>query len=221
MSGSGEGPVRVDLRADPDRDLADVVAHVRSGGLVAYPTETVYGLGGPVTEAGVEALRALKGRGGDKPFLALVESAEAVAGLAWTDAARELAAVFWPGPLTLVLSDPSGIFPAGVRDASTGTVGVRVSPHPLASRLVKALGGPLTSTSLNVPGEAPASSGTEAVEVVRALGGRDVVVLDVGTLPPSQPSTVVDCTGPEPVVLRRGTVPTERIRCAIPEIHGE
>lgn len=216
-----EWPTRIDLRADPDADLGDVVRHLRRDGLVAYPTETVYGLGGATTEGSVRALRRTKGREGDKPFIALVESAEAVAALSWTPAARELAEIFWPGPLTLVLGDPSGIFPVGVRDATTGAVAVRVSPDPCAARLVSALGGPLTSTSLNAPGSPPATSGAEAVEVVRELGGRDVLVLDVGTLPPSSPSTIVDCRGREPVVLRAGSVPTERLRCAIPEIHGE
>jgi len=216
-----EWPARLDLRADPEADLHEVAAHLRAGRLIAYPTETVYGLGGAVTEDAVRALRHRKGREDDKPFIALVSSAEAVRKLAWTAAARALAEIFWPGPLTLVLDDPSGIFPVGVRDERTGAVGVRVSPHPLVRRLVEALGGPLTSTSLNEPGRPPATSGTEAVEVVRALGGRDVLVLDTGTLPPSSPSTVVDCRGPEPVVLRAGSVPTERLRCAIPEIHGE
>jgi L-threonylcarbamoyladenylate synthase len=214
-------PGRIDLRADPDADLSEVVRHIRADGLVAYPTETVYGLGGAVTPAAVAALQRLKGREGDKPFLALVRSEDDVAGLAWNDAARELAAVFWPGPLTLVLADPLGIFPVGVRDERSGAVGVRVSPHPLVARLVGELGGPLTSTSLNVPGEAPAASGSEAAEIVARLGGTDVPVLDVGTLPPSAPSTVLDCTGPVPVVLRAGSVPTERLRCAIPEIHGQ
>lgn len=215
-------PTRLDLRADPDADLSEVVAHLREDGLVAYPTETVYGLGGAVTEGAVRALRRAKGREADKPFIALVESAESVDGLAWTPDARELAEIFWPGPLTLVLGDPAGIFPNGVRDGRTGAVGVRVSPHPLVARLVRALGGPVTSTSLNAPGEPPATSGTDAVEAVKKLGaGGDVLVLDGGTLPPSAPSTVVDCTGAEPVVLREGSVPTERLRCAIPEIHGE
>ena len=214
-------PVRLDLRADPEADLSAVVAHLLAGGLIAYPTETVYGVGGMLTEAALAELSRLKGRESDRPFLALVESAEAVEGLAWTDAARELARIFWPGPLTLVLEDPLGIFPGGVRDRVTGAVGVRVSPHPLVARLVTGSGGGLTSTSLNVPGEAPATSGTDAVEVVRRLGGRNVLLLDSGTLPPSAPSTIVDCTGPEPVVRREGTVPKERLRCVIPEIHGE
>lgn len=214
-------PTRLDLRADPDRDLSAVVTHLRAGGLIACPTETVYGLGGVVSEPAVAELSRVKGREAGKPFIALVESAAAVSGLAWTDAARELAQIFWPGPLTLVLLDPLGIFPIGVRDERTGAVGVRVSPHSLVARLVAELAGPMTSTSLNEPGGLPATSGTDAVEVVRRLGGRDVLVLDAGTLPPSAPSTIVDCTGPEPVVRRAGTVPTERLRCAIPEIHGD
>lgn len=216
-----EGPTRIDLRADPDADLGPVVRHLRSGGLIAYPTETVYGIGGAVTDEAVRALRRAKGREAGKPFIALVSSAEAVEGLAWTPAARELATIFWPGALTLVLDDPSGIFPVGVRDEATGAVAVRVSPHLWVARLVGAWGGPVTSTSLNVPGAAPAMSGTEAVEVVRELGAPEVLVLDAGRLPASSPSTIVDCRGPEPVVLRAGSVPTERLRCAIPEIHGD
>lgn len=214
-------PAVADLRADPDADLSDVVRHLGADGLLAYPTETVYGLGGAATEKAVAALRRLKDREGDKPFLLLVPSAESVPDLAWTEEARELAKIFWPGPLTLVLADPSGIFPGGVRDRATGSVGVRVSPHPAITRLMAEWAAPLTSTSLNVPGEPPALSRSEAVDVVRRLGGRDVLVLDAGTLPPSEPSTVVDCTGSVPVVRRRGSVPTERLTCAIPEIHRE
>jgi len=215
------GPRRFDLRADPDVDLTAVIAHVRAGGLLAYPTETVYGLGGAATAGAVAALRRLKSRDGDKPFLVLVHSAEAVGQLTWTDSARELARLFWPGPLTLVLADPLGIFPVGIRDGKTGGVGVRVSPHALVARLVAESGGPLTSTSLNLPGAPPVTSGTDAMEVVRELGGENVIVLDAGTLDASAPSTIVDCTGPVPIVRRAGTVPTERLRCAIPEIHGE
>jgi tRNA threonylcarbamoyl adenosine modification protein (Sua5/YciO/YrdC/YwlC family) len=213
-------PERLDLRADPEADLSRVVQHLRAGGLIAYPTETVYGVGGSTAEGAVARLRRLKSREPDKPFLLLVESIGAVEGLRWTPEARELARAFWPGSLTLVLEDPVGIFPRWVSDQDGRAVGVRVSPHPLVARLLREVGGPLTSTSLNVPGEPPASSGSEAVEVVRRLGDRDVLVLDAGTLPRSGPSTVVDCTGEEPVVLREGSIPTRRLRCAIPRIHG-
>lgn len=214
-------PARLDLRADPEADLKPVIEQLRAGGAIAYPTETVYGLGSACTPEGISAVRALKGRAADKPLIALVASLEAVSALRWTDGARELAGIFWPGPLTLVLEDPAGIFPSGVRHDEDGTVGVRVSPHPLVTRLVEALGGPLTSTSLNTPGECPATSGHAAADVVHRLGGTGVLVLDVGTLPPSGPSTVVDCTGELPRVIREGTVPIGRLRCAIPEIHAE
>lgn len=212
-------PRTLDLRVDPDASLLSVVEHLRTGGVIAYPTETVYGLGSACAAAGIRRIRELKQRDPDKPLIVLVESVDSVAGLGWTDAARELAGIFWPGPLTLVLRDPGRIFPVGIRHPRTGSVGVRISPHPTARRLVVELGAPLTSTSLNLPGESPASSGHTAVGVVRALGGSDVWVLDAGTLPAAIPSTVVDCTGPEPVVVREGSVPVSRLRCAIPEIH--
>jgi len=215
-----DGPERLDLRADPGGDLSAAVRHVRRGGLIAYPTETVFGVGGDLSLESVTALRRLKSREADKPFILLVDSAAAVEGLRWTPPARELAEVFWPGSLTLVLEDPRGIFPRWVSDVAKRTVAVRVSPHPLVARLLAELGGPLTSTSLNAPGEPPASSGAEAVERLRDLGARDVLVLDAGRLPRSGPSTVIDCTGEEPVVLREGSIPTSRLRCATPRIHG-
>jgi L-threonylcarbamoyladenylate synthase len=213
---SDAAPRVLDLRADPDADLEPVVEHLRAGGVVAHPTETVYGLGSACIEEGVRRVGVLKRREAGKPLIALVPSAASVSGLRWTDAARELASIFWPGSLTLVLADPERLFPPGVRHPVDGTVAVRVSPHPVAARLVSALGAPLTSTSLNAPGEPPAASGHQATRVVLGLGGSDVFVLDAGTLRPSGPSTVVDCTGPEPIVLRVGTVPVERLRCAIP-----
>jgi L-threonylcarbamoyladenylate synthase len=213
-------PRTLDVWADVERHLREILEHLAAGGLIAYPTETVYGLGGALRADAVARVRELKGREGGKPLLVLVPSADSVSGLRWTPSARDLARIFWPGPLTLVLEDPLGIFPAGVRDEDTHAVGVRVSPHPVVARLVSGLGGPLTSTSLNVPGESPAASGGEASKVVTSLHAPDVLVLDWGTLAPSLPSSVVDCTGDEPVVIREGAVPTSRLRCAVPAIHG-
>lgn len=210
---------RIDLRGDPDADLSPALEHLEAGLPLAYPTETVYGLGGAVTPEAVERVRRLKGRDAARPMLLLIESPDAVPSLRWTPHARELADAFWPGALTLVLEDQDRIFPVGVRSESTGGVGVRVSPHPLVRRILGVFGRPLTSTSLNVPGQTPASSGTEAAEVAGRLGGGPILLLDAGTLPPSGPSTVVDCTGPMPVVLREGSIPVGRLRCVIPEIH--
>ncbi len=215
-------PLRtLDLRGDPDRDLGPVVDHLRNDGVVGYPTETVYGLGSACTEVGMRALQMVKGRSEEKSFIALVASRESIAGLAWTEEASELADIFWPGSVTLVLGDPDGTFPPGVRDPASGGVAVRVSPHPVVQRLLSAFGGAITSTSLNISGSLPAASGAEAREVLETIGADDVWLLDVGTLPESGPSTVIDFMGPVPIVLREGTVPIERIRCAIPDIYGQ
>jgi L-threonylcarbamoyladenylate synthase len=212
----------VDVRDMPPEEarLDEVVAHLRAAGVVAYPTETVYGFGGVCTPAAVDRVRRLKRREGDKPFLVLVRSAEDLDGLAWTDEARELGRIFWPGAVTLVLADPGHIFPPGVRSAD-GSVAARVSPHPLARRLVEALGEPVTSTSANAPGAPPARSAEEVLDAAASLGaGEELLVLNGGLLAPSGPSTIVDCTGPTPVVVREGTVPIHRLRCALPELHG-
>lgn len=219
---TAQGPRVLDLRGEapgPDA-VAPAVRHLEEGGVLAYPTETVYGFGGPCTPAGVEAVAALKSRDPDKPFLVLAPSLESLESLVWPGYARELAEVFWPGSVTLVLPDPDGTFPPGVRSAA-GTVAVRVSPHPWVRALMEAGSGPLTSTSANVPGRPPAVNGAEAAEAARALGaGPEVLVLEAGTLPPSEPSTLVDCTGAVPRVLREGSVPLNRLRCAVPETAG-
>jgi L-threonylcarbamoyladenylate synthase len=207
---------RSDLAGDVGTILPEVLEHLRGGKVIGYPTETVYGLGSTIDPEAVARVRALKSRRAGKPLIALVASSDAVSGLRWTEEARELARIFWPGPLTLVLEDPQGIFPDGVRDEDTRAVGIRVSPHPLLAGLLAELGEPLTSTSLNAPGERPAESGAEALDVLRRLGGHDVLLLEGGHLAPSKPSSVVDCTGPEPVVIREGAVTTSRLRCVVP-----
>lgn len=215
----GRSPRRVDMRAGQESALAEAVTHLREGRVLMYPTETVYGIGASATTDGVLALRAVKPRAAGQPFLALVPGADAVGALDWTDAARALARAFWPGALTLVLSDPSGVFPPGVGSAE-GAVAVRHSPDPTVGRILEATGTPLLSSSANLPGRPPATSGSEALIVAREMGaGAEVLVLDAGTLPPSAPSTIVDCTGAIPVVLRSGSVPPDRLRCVLPEIH--
>lgn len=208
----------IDLRADPEHDLSSVVEHLRVGGTIAYPTETVYGIGSLATATGVERVQELKGRGDDKPLLLLLPSADAADMLSWNPEAAALAEIFWPGSVTLVLDDPKGHFPPGIRSPS-GSVGVRVSPHPTVARLLAALGEPITSTSLNAAGAEPARSGDDARAVLQHLGAEGTWLLDGGTLPPSAPSTVVDCTAQKPRVLREGAVPIGRLRCALPEIH--
>ena len=194
------------------RELREVGRHLRAGGLLAYPTETVYGLGGLVRREPLDALAALKGRGADKPFLLLLPGPRAARGLTWTPCAERLAERLWPGPLTLVLADPGGVFPARVRGGGGG-VAVRVSPTPVVRQLLDEVGAPMTSTSANPPGGRPALSGGEAWEAARALGADERLwVVDAGEIPPAAASTIVDCTGPAPVVLRDGAVDASRVR---------
>jgi len=200
---------------EPSLDPA--VRRLRTDGVLAYPTETVYGLGSLLRPAPIQRLRRAKARD-DRPMLVLVRDAGMVADLRWSEEARRLAEIFWPGAVTLVLDDPEARFPAGIRSEG-GTVGVRVSPHPVVAALLELLGEPLVSTSANIPGEPPARTGEEAGEVLRALElVAGALLLDAGVLPPSRPSTVLDCSTEPFTVLRAGAVPVERMRCAVPSI---
>jgi len=214
------GPRRVPFAtaAERERNAASVAEHLRSGGLLAYPTETVYGFGCALRQDALTALAALKSREGVKPFLLLIGDASELQGVRWTEAARRLAAEFWPGPLTLALAAEEGAFPAGVLSRGR-TVAVRVSPHPAVRAILRALPRPITSTSANLPGSTPAIDADEAAAVVHALGAGDaVLVVDGGRLPPSPPSTLVDCSREPPCVLRVGAIPLEALRDAVPEI---
>lgn len=202
--------------ADVTAALPPTVAHLRAGGLLAYPTETVYGLGSRPRESEVRALASLKGRAAGKPFLLLVASrvmAESQ-GLAFNESANALARAFWPGPLTLVLPGGSGRLPDLLR-GQEGGIAVRWTSHPDIARLVVALGEPLTSTSANLPGAAPAP-GAAAILRDFAASVRDgvLLVLDGGVLGNRPPSTVVDCTGHTPRVIRAGAVSLAELRGA-------
>lgn len=193
------------------------VAHLNAGGLLAYPTETVYGLGSRAMHADVGALAALKGRSAAKPFLLLISDramAEAH-GLAFNASADALARAFWPGPLTLVLPGGSGRLPDLLRGPDGG-IAVRWTSHQAIAQLVAALGAPLTSTSANLPGKPP---GPGAAAIVRdfapAVDAGQLMVLDGGVLGNRPPSTVVDCTRPAAHIVREGTLSVAELRRAV------
>jgi L-threonylcarbamoyladenylate synthase len=202
------------------RAIPQAVLHLVRQGLIAYPTETVYGLGSIASPEAVRRLAELKGREPGKPFLLLVSDLAmlAAAGLRLTDAAARLAAAFWPGPLTLVLPGGEGVLPDGLRGPEGG-IAVRWTSHAGTSRLVAALGSPITSTSANRPKEPGAMTGAEAAGIFAAdvAEGR-LLVLDAGRLDHSPPSTLVDCTGRVPRVVRAGALPPERLRAIVPAL---
>lgn len=195
--------------AEREGARAEVAAHLAGEEIVAYPTETVYGLGCVPREGALRKLAAFKG---DRPFLLLIEDPASVSGLDWSAAALRLAERFWPGPVTLALPARGGVFPPQVVGPD-GVVAVRVSPHPAVEDLLRAAGGPITSTSANLPGEPPARTAAEAARAAESLEG--LLVLDGGMLPPALPSTIVWC-GPGPVkILREGVVDRDAIEAVV------
>ncbi len=197
--------------------IPSVLAHLRGGGLLAYPTETVYGLGSLSTPEGLTALIRLKGRAPGKPFLLLISS-RAMAeswGLGFNASASALASAFWPGPLTLVLPGGEGRLPDALRGVEGG-IAVRHTSHAGIVRLVAALGAPLTSTSANRPGQPAAPGVSRLVEFFQgAVDAGQLLVLDGGVLGNVPPSTVVDCTGVVPKMIRTGAIPVAELRAAV------
>ena len=197
--------------------IPQVVKHLRQGGLLAYPTETVYGLGSRALHDDVAALAALKGRTAGKPFLLLISNREMAEahGLAFNASADALAKAFWPGPLTLVLPGGSGRLPDLLRGPDGG-IAVRWTSHQAIAQLVQSLGVPLTSTSANLPGKPP---GPGAAAIARdfapAVDSGQLMVLDGGVLGNRPPSTVVDCTRPEAQIVREGTLSVAELRRAV------
>ncbi len=203
--------------------ISGTIAHLRAGGVLAYPTETVYGFGGQADQIGVDALATFKGRAPGKPFLLLISGSAMLAriGLHLPANAAALAARHWPGPLTLVLPGGERRVPDRLRGPEGG-VAVRWTPHPGLTRLIAAYGEPITSTSANRPGVPPASSAGEIVKEWSDTMARGVLrVLDGGILRASAPSTVVDCTGRHPRVIRPGAIPAAALRESVPDLIGD
>ncbi len=192
--------------------VAAVADVLRRGGVVAYPTETFYGLGALARDpVAVARLAAAKGRADGKPLPLLAGDRGQVDEVAELDpAARRLADAFWPGPLTLVLPARPGLPPEIT--AGTGTVGIRISGSEIARALSLGAGGALVSTSANPSGGPPP---VRAADLEAALRARLDAVLDAGPAPGGQPSTVVALEGGTPRLLRAGAVPYGRILAAL------
>ncbi len=197
-------PVRI--LAPTPAALAEAARVIRSGGLVAFPTETVYGLGANALDGdAVEKIFAAKGRPASNPLIVHVASEAAARGLArrWPETAARLAAAHWPGPLTLVV-EKTGAIPDRVTAGGT-TVALRVPAHPVALALLQQSERPIAAPSANRSEEI---SPTTARHVAESLGPfvADLIVLDGGACTVGIESTVVDVTGEEPVVLRPGVL---------------
>ena len=191
--------------------------------VMAYPTETVYGFGGAIDRDSVANLIRLKGRQPGKPFLLLINGSEMVTSLdlQLSSHASTLAARFWPGPVTLVLPGGQGRVPDALRGPEGG-IAVRWTSHPAVQRLIRAHGDAITSTSANRPGVPPAMTAAEILsQWPEAIASGDLRVLDGGRLVPSEPSTVIDCMGRYPRLIRRGAVSARVLRESVPELIGD
>jgi L-threonylcarbamoyladenylate synthase len=210
------------LRVDPiepaPEDIARAAAVLKRGGLVAFPTETVYGLGARAFDAAVVAkIFAAKGRPANNPLivhfaqLPFHASAAAPSGY-WPDSAERLAAQFWPGPLTLILPKPDEV--PDVVTAGGPTWAVRMPDHAVAHALLLA-SGPLAAPSANASGSV---SPTTAEHVLQSLDGKIDLVLDGGPCPGGIESTVLDLTTSPPRVLRPGPIMPSELRAVIGEV---
>jgi L-threonylcarbamoyladenylate synthase len=194
------------LPAAGEEAIAAAQEVLASGGVVAFPTDTVYGIGVAVQDtSGIERLYAIKGRDAVKAIPVLAASVEDLVEVAEiSDVALQLAQAFWPGALTLVLPKRPGL-PQAL--SALDTVGVRVPNHPVALALLAAVG-PMAVTSANLSGGAESST---AAEVLDQLQGRVELLLDGGRTPGASPSTVVALSGESAKILRPGPISEEQI----------
>ncbi|HVT55441.1 MAG TPA: L-threonylcarbamoyladenylate synthase [Xanthobacteraceae bacterium] len=192
--------------------IKEAAAVLAAGGLAAFPTETVYGLGADATNANAVAkLYAAKGRPSFNPLIAHVANVTAAKRAGHFNAmAMQLAAKFWPGPLTLVV--PASDLVCGLARAGLDTVGLRVPSHPAAQKMLSAFGKPVVAPSANRSGHV---SPTSAEHVLADLAGKIDFVLDGGATPLGLESTIVDCSSDVPRLLRAGGLPREEIENAL------
>lgn len=197
------------LKIDPAKPdtapIQEVARILTTGGVIAYPTETFYGLGcDGQNERAVERIYALKGRSFTSPLSVIIGQRDDVLKIVdeVPTAGHKLMGRFWPGPLTLVFRASSQVLPR--LTAHTGKIGLRISSHPVATLIAKALARPITATSANLTGSGESLSATEAIE---SFGDRLDAVIDAGPTPGGKGSTIVDVTVNPPLLLREGIIP--------------
>ncbi|HON58445.1 MAG TPA: L-threonylcarbamoyladenylate synthase [Smithella sp.] len=187
-----------------EKIVSKAVKILKDGGLIAYPTETFYGLGvDAANEQAIEKIFTVKGRDFRNPIALIIGGPDDVNPLVKEvpEAAKKLMAALWPGALTIVFSASNNV--SSLLTAGSGKIGLRLSAHPLARKLARKLGKPITATSANLSG-APECS--EASAVITQIGHKIDAVVDGGKTPGGMPSTLVDITCDPPAILREGAV---------------
>jgi L-threonylcarbamoyladenylate synthase len=202
--------IKIDRDKPETERINEAVAYLKKGGVIAFPTETFYGLGADAAnEKAVENIFKIKGRAFNNPIPLIIGNKEDLADLVEDipRAAEVLMARFWPGPLTLVFKASSRLDPG--LTAGTGKIGIRVSSHLIATALAGALGKALTATSANLSGNKECTS---AGEVIDQLGGSLDVMIDGGSTTGGLGSTILDVTCDPPRVLRHGAIAVARLQ---------
>jgi len=203
----------------PDLVLIERAAeNLREGRVMAFPTETFYGLGADAkNETAVKKIFRIKGREFNNPIPIIIGTREKLGGLVEEipEAAQRLISVFWPGPLTLVFRASKAVSPR--LTANTGLIGIRISSHPIARMLAQALGAPLTATSANLSGETEC---TTAREVVHSIGPFIDGIIDGDKTPGHKGSTVINIAVSPPRILRIGVISENEIKEALELDHS-
>jgi L-threonylcarbamoyladenylate synthase len=201
------------VTVDPARcraeDLREAVAWLRGGRIVAFPTDTFYGLAAdPRSAAAVQRLYALKGRAAEAAVPLIAASLDQVKALggSWTPAMSVIARTFWPGPVSVICEAPTDM--AVEVHGGAGTIAIRVPDHHVARTLADAFGAPITATSANRSGEPPAQS---AGALTFQPDDSMLLVIDGGETPGGAPSTIVDARGGAPVLVRAGAIAWNRV----------
>jgi L-threonylcarbamoyladenylate synthase len=214
--------MNIRIEAPSDHAIECAVEHLKSGGLVGLPTETVYGLAASTLDAdAIDSIFRVKGRPSDNPLIAHVwgpDDAKVIVD-GWDERCDLLASAFWPGPLTMVLHRSSSV-PSGA-SGGRSTLAVRSPEHPVARRLLQAFSGPVSAPSANRSGGiSPTSADHVAAEFEEVDSDGTLLIIDGGPCALGIESTVIDLTSPVPRVLRPGSITNEMIQEVIGEVDG-
>lgn len=202
--------LKADANSSEKKVIVRAVKILKDGGIIAYPTETFYGLGADATnKKAVEKIFSVKGRDFKNPIPLIIGKPDDIYPLVRDipESAHKLMAAFWPGALTIVFSASDKVSP--MLTAGTGKIGLRISSHPIANAIAQRLQKPLTATSANLSG---ASECSLASEVTEQIGKKVDAILDFGKTQGGKASTIIDVTCDPPVILREGAISRKSIK---------
>jgi L-threonylcarbamoyladenylate synthase len=202
--------LKIDLNSDYTEAISEAKEVLSRSGVIVYPTDTLYGLGANAMDVvAVERIFEIKGRDFSKPLPVLVKNMKWVKEIAYIGRWEETLEKVWPGKVTAIL-EKKDLMPNKLT-AGEKTIGIRIADHALTDKLLGRFGYPITSTSANISGQESPSSAEEIAAIFRDRENKPDLILDVGVLPKSEPSVVVDFTTTKPKILRVGPSKPEQL----------